>query len=74
MDTAYTKKMLNKLHCPKCRARLRLLTNGQTGQPFLGCSKYPTCRFTCDTLEMQRAKEVSAEAATWQDTCHWGTF
>ena len=71
MDTTYTKKMLNKMHCPNCKSRLRLLTNKQTGQQFLGCVGFPNCKFTCNTLEMQRAKDAALEAATWQDTRYW---
>ncbi|MDE6806002.1 MAG: topoisomerase DNA-binding C4 zinc finger domain-containing protein, partial [Muribaculaceae bacterium] len=32
--------------CPRCGGRL-ILREGRTG-PFLGCSNYPQCRFTCE--------------------------
>lgn len=44
--TAHTKEReIRSGICPRCGSRL-VLREGQTG-PFLGCSAYPSCRFTC---------------------------
>jgi ssDNA-binding Zn-finger/Zn-ribbon topoisomerase 1 len=32
--------------CPKCGARLSLRRQRATGNAFLGCTKYPACKFT----------------------------
>lgn len=34
--------------CPACRPTVRLVvrTNGETGEQFLGCAKYPECKYT----------------------------
>jgi len=32
--------------CPNCGTRMTLRHNGQTGEPFFGCSDYPRCRGT----------------------------
>lgn len=34
--------------CPQCGKRMVLRRNGQTGEPFFGCSDYPRCRDTRD--------------------------
>jgi ssDNA-binding Zn-finger/Zn-ribbon topoisomerase 1 len=34
--------------CPNCGKRMTLRYNGQTGEPFFGCSDYPRCRATRD--------------------------
>ena len=30
--------------CPKCSSEMIIRTNSQTGQQFLGCSKFPECK------------------------------
>lgn len=37
---------LRQATCPHCGAALVLRRNRQTGEPFLGCSRFPQCRFT----------------------------
>lgn len=32
--------------CPRCGAQLIIRVNGETGESFLGCQRYPECRFT----------------------------
>ena len=32
--------------CPQCGGRLRIRTNRREKNQFLGCSKYPECKFT----------------------------
>jgi ssDNA-binding Zn-finger/Zn-ribbon topoisomerase 1 len=39
--------------CPRCGKRMVPRNNAQTGEPFFGCSDYPTCR---DTREIQYPK------------------
>ena len=39
--------------CPHCGKRMVLRYNGQTGEPFFGCSDYPHCR---DTRDVQYPK------------------
>lgn len=35
--------------CPKCGAdRLVVRTNSETGERFVGCSRYPDCTYTRD--------------------------
>ena len=44
--------------CPECPGTLELRINRRTGEEFLGCDRYPECRFTkpLDTyLRMKRA-------------------
>jgi ssDNA-binding Zn-finger/Zn-ribbon topoisomerase 1 len=31
---------------PGCKGSMKVRTNRQTGQQFLGCSKFPACRFS----------------------------
>lgn len=35
------------LICPNCKSSLVVKKNSYTGEVFLGCSKYPKCKFTC---------------------------
>ena len=35
-----------KKTCPDCARPLKVRTNGETGQKFLGCTEYPDCRYT----------------------------
>jgi len=37
---------LRQATCPYCGAALVLRHNRETGEPFLGCSRFPQCRFT----------------------------
>jgi restriction system protein len=32
--------------CPKCGREMLVRTNRKSGEPFLGCSGYPSCRYT----------------------------
>ena len=32
--------------CPQCGKLLKNRKNKQTGQPFIGCSNYPKCKYT----------------------------
>ena len=38
--------MPSKVYCPKCGARMVERINGNTGEPFMGCSRYPECAAT----------------------------
>src|SRR5688500_11152279 len=37
---------IDNLACPTCGAVMTLRHNRQTGEPFLGCSRFPRCRGT----------------------------
>ena len=32
--------------CPDCGGKLLIRTNSNTGEDFIGCSKYPDCKHT----------------------------
>ncbi len=57
-----TKKeaLQTKLKCPKCKSPL-LIRFGRTGE-FVGCSKYPECKFTSN-FEKDEAGEIKLAAA-----------
>ena len=56
--------MTDAQECPICeRGILRRRTNAQTGEWFLGCSAFPTCRFTVDS-----ADSVQEAAERWRCT------
>lgn len=38
------RKQIDPTRCPKCGAEMVKRTNHQTGETFLGCSRYPKCR------------------------------
>lgn len=44
--------------CPKCGVNTLLVerVNRKTGESFLGCSRYPTCRYTEPLPEALRLK------------------
>jgi ssDNA-binding Zn-finger/Zn-ribbon topoisomerase 1 len=44
--------------CPQCGATLTERTNRETGEPFLGCSRYPDCKHTepmPESIKLRRA-------------------
>jgi hypothetical protein len=43
--------------CPRCRAAMVERTNRESGEPFLGCSRFPACR---GTRPMPAGAEASA--------------
>lgn len=46
------------LRCPECGAELVIRAQRATGQEFLGCARYPRCKYSeplPPTLEMRRA-------------------
>ena len=51
--------------CPECGYRLALRHSSRDGQPFLGCTQYPRCRFSArfdDTLQDLADRLARAEA------------
>lgn len=48
------------LTCPKCGSRMVERVNGQTGEPFLGCSHWPTCLFTHPLPEHVKLRRLGA--------------
>lgn len=45
-------------NCPKCGQPLVERVNGETGETFLGCSQFPTCKYTellPESVRMRRA-------------------
>lgn len=43
--------------CPWCADDMALRKNKKTGQPFWGCSRFPTCKCTMTTAEVNAAYE-----------------
>lgn len=48
-------------HCPDCGARLAVRANRATGEEFLGCSKYPSCKHTEPLPEHVKMQLAGAE-------------
>jgi len=48
--------------CPEhdCKGTLVERTNRGTGESFLGCDQYPTCRFTRPLTEYLKLKRLGA--------------
>lgn len=44
------------MKCPKCEKDLVLRKNSKTGLSFWGCSGFPVCKFSADTLETKLNK------------------
>lgn len=45
-------------HCPRCGQPLVERTNYQTGDPFLGCTAYPSCTYSepiPESIKLRRA-------------------
>lgn len=45
-------------HCPRCGQPLTERTNRESGEPFLGCSAYPTCKHTEELPESVRLRRA----------------
>jgi ssDNA-binding Zn-finger/Zn-ribbon topoisomerase 1 len=43
------------LHCPYCDGKLRKRFRRADNAPFVGCTGYPDCRYTCDYDEVLQA-------------------
>lgn len=48
--------------CPQCGAPLKLLKNSKDGSDFYGCTRYPSCRYTCSA-------EISQDRASASMKC-----
>ena len=58
--------------CPRCGSLLTSRTNRKLGISFLGCSKFPKCRFSKDLPEQERVRERHVEACCWEDNYYLG--
>jgi ssDNA-binding Zn-finger/Zn-ribbon topoisomerase 1 len=58
------------MNCPRCGSPLVQRSNRRTHEAFMGCAKYPQCRFSCDTPEKASLKMEQLEVQSWGQG-HW---
>lgn len=64
---AFVPKILTKLDCPKCGAKLQKIWS--KSKYFYGCSRYPDCDYTATVEEIDFRKEDYAEGFDWEQKC-----
>jgi len=58
-------------NCPQCGSPLRRRRNRRTGAAFWGCAQYPTCKYSCDAIELSAsAADLLRQALAERDGEH----